>query len=42
MTKLEINMFTEKFIESARAVGFTDDQINFLAENFEFKAEDYD
>ena len=39
---IEINPFNKDLIEGGRSVGFTDDQINWLVETFEFREEEYD
>lgn len=34
-------MYTNKFIEEARKVGFTDEQLDFLCKHFSFTEADY-
>ena len=40
--KITINQFGRDLLERAINVGFTEAQLKFLADNFEFTTEDYD
>ena len=37
--KLEVNKFNKEFVEEARKVGFTDEQIKFLSEWFAYNSD---
>jgi hypothetical protein len=39
--EIKLNGFNRELVEKARKAGFTDAQINFLTETFEFAEKDY-